>query len=89
VDETLGVQISERGKGRAEHVASLVRRERTLAENLGENFVGIFCDDVDAGNAFNFAAAVCIDLHEIRMGKSGCSFPCGGASGGILIIFGD
>ena len=89
VDETLGVQISERGQRRAEHFASLVGRERPLLENLRENFVGIFRDNVVAGNTVDFAAAVRIDLHQIRMGKGGSSFPCGGASGGILILFGD
>ena len=83
--ESLRMKVRKSIDDGIEHLPRLLRRERSLGNDLREEFFGIFRDDIDEVNAADLRASGIEDLDQVRMGK-GCR---GRPSGYAPIGFGE
>ena len=67
VDAIVGVQPGERVQNRAEHLSGFGRSEGTRCEDLGQHFVGVFGDDIEAIFTVDLAASGMEDMDEMRV----------------------
>src|SRR3569833_3210085 len=71
MDKPGALQVLECVQDGREHLASLVAVEGAFGNDLGEEFLGQVCDDVDDGSALHFGAAVVVDVREMGVREPG------------------